>query len=156
MSIMACGMLALNCESHFTLKLVLDSRVLALVLVLWVQASALKGPGLGLDLEGPGLGLWIFTLTTTLQSADIRGVMLFPVKFNDNSFLTEILKCQDISAGWFSVRPLESVNWNQFTPWTSCIDELFDPCLESTSSLVVVSANCVRENSTVRYYSRLL
>jgi len=69
------------------LKLALDSRVLALVLVSRVQASAsavaLKGPilglrlglespglGLGLGLEGPGLGLvlglCIFALTTTL------------------------------------------------------------------------------------------
>jgi len=50
------------------LKLALDSRVLALVLVTRVQASALKGPGLGLGLEGPGLGLVLFilALTTTL------------------------------------------------------------------------------------------
>jgi len=58
---MACGMLALNCESYLALKLALDSRVLALILVSRVQASAsdlaLKGPGLGLGigLEGPGL-----------------------------------------------------------------------------------------------------
>jgi len=77
---MACGILALNCESYLALKLVLDSRVLALVLVSRVQASTsaltLKGPGLGLGLglEGPGLGLslglvlglWILALTTTL------------------------------------------------------------------------------------------
>jgi len=31
----------------------------------------------------------------------------------------------------------KSVNWNQFTSWTSFIDELFDPCLESTSSFVL-------------------
>jgi len=64
---MACGILALNCESHLALKLALDSRVLVLVLVSRVQASAsasasvlaLKGPGLGLGLglEDPGLGL---------------------------------------------------------------------------------------------------
>jgi len=75
---MACGILALNCDSYLTLKL-------ALVLVSSVQASALalKGPGLdlGLGLESPGLGLvlglegpglclflglWILVLTTTL------------------------------------------------------------------------------------------
>jgi len=52
-------MLALNWESYLALKLALDSRVLALVLVSRVQASAsaLKSPGLGLGLEGPGLGL---------------------------------------------------------------------------------------------------
>jgi len=56
---MACGILALNCESYLVLKLTLDSRVLTLVLVSRVQASALKGSGLGLglSLEGPGLGL---------------------------------------------------------------------------------------------------
>jgi len=61
---MACGILALNCESHLASKLALDSRVLALVLVLRVQASAsasaFKVPGLNglvLGLEGPGLGL---------------------------------------------------------------------------------------------------
>jgi len=74
---MVCGILALNCESHLVLKLALDSRILALVLVSRVQASALKGPGLGLGLglespglglEGPGLGLvlWILALITTL------------------------------------------------------------------------------------------
>jgi len=72
---MACDILALNCESYLALKLALDSKVLALVLVSRVQASALalKGPGLGLGLglesaglEGPGLGLWILALTTTL------------------------------------------------------------------------------------------
>jgi len=70
-----------------TLKLALDSRVLALVLVSRIQASAsaLKGPGLGLGLESPGLGLgigfeghglglvfglWILALTTTLTQID--------------------------------------------------------------------------------------
>jgi len=75
---MACGILALNCESYLALKLALDSRVLALVLVSRVQASALawKGPVLGLGFESPGLGLkgpglglilglWILALTTT-------------------------------------------------------------------------------------------
>jgi len=83
---MACGILALNCESYLALKLVLDSRVLALVL------HGLEGPGLGLGLKGPDLdlclglegpdlgfglgledpglglvlGLWILALTTTL------------------------------------------------------------------------------------------
>jgi len=37
---MACGMLALNCESYLALKLALDSRVQALVMVSRVQASA--------------------------------------------------------------------------------------------------------------------
>jgi len=38
---MACGMLALNCESYLALKLILDSRVLALVLVLALRVAAL-------------------------------------------------------------------------------------------------------------------
>jgi len=92
---MACCILALNCESYLTLKMVLDSSGLALVLVSRVQASAsalaLKGPGLslgpglecpglglglGLGLEGPDLGLvlglWILALTTTLPLATSR------------------------------------------------------------------------------------
>jgi len=38
---------------------------------------------------------------------------------------------------------IESVNWNQFTPWKSCIDELFDLYLQSTSSLVVEYKLCL-------------
>jgi len=80
---MACGILALNCESYLALKLALDSRVLALVLFSRVQgsASALKGPGLGLCLEGPGLEgpglglcLLILALTTTLDV--ILGILM--------------------------------------------------------------------------------
>jgi len=74
---------------YLALKLALDSRVLALVLVSRVQTSAsasasasalaLKGPGLGLGLglglEGPGLGLvlgvWILALTTTLAKCSL-------------------------------------------------------------------------------------
>jgi len=70
----ACGILALNCKSYLALKLALDSRDLALVLVSRVQALALKGPSHGLDLglQYPslgleGLGLWILALTTTLM-----------------------------------------------------------------------------------------
>jgi len=43
---MACGILALNCESYLTLKLALDSK-----------SSGLGLEGSGLSLEGPGLGL---------------------------------------------------------------------------------------------------
>jgi len=57
---LACGILALNCESYLALKLALDSRVLALVLR--VQTSALKGPGLGPGLESAGLGLGVLAL----------------------------------------------------------------------------------------------
>jgi len=39
---MACGILALNCEWYLALKLALDSRFLALVLVSRVQALVLR------------------------------------------------------------------------------------------------------------------
>jgi len=59
------------------LKLAFESRVLALVLVSRVQASALalKGPRLGLDLglEGPGLGLVLGEYMTMFERNAVHG-----------------------------------------------------------------------------------
>jgi len=38
---------------------------------------------------------------------------------------------------WKLLESSESLNWNQFAPWTSYIDELFDPCLKSTVYIII-------------------
>jgi len=99
-------------QSYLALKLALDSRVLALVLVSRVQASAsasalaLKGPGLGLGLglENPGLGLvlglWILALTTTLiriQYFEAQDILMTSVeeRFKQPS-IEQLLKVEEL------------------------------------------------------------
>jgi len=57
---MACGILALNCESYLALKLALDSKSSGLGLEGPVLGLGLESPGLGLGLEGPlrAFGFW--------------------------------------------------------------------------------------------------